>query len=482
MTEQKTHKWLILAAVGSALLMGTIDGSIVNVALPSLTIDLHTQFHVVQWAVLSFLMGVAVLILMAGRLGDMIGKKRVFTAGLILFVLSSTLCGLSPGIYWLIAFRFLQAIGSAMIVALGVALIAETWPRVEHGKAIGISAGLISLGAAAGPALGGFILHVLSWRWIFFVNIPLGLLSLVLVRIYVPDLQPRNREETFDIVGAILIGITMLSFILAMTFTQTQGLFSTPVIGLLVLFGFALIMFIRIEKHVAHPMLDLSLFRNPGFALNLLTGFITFVCISGILLLFPFYLQLVKRMDEQHIGLVMSVVPLSLVVLAPIAGTLADRVGTRPVSLIGLAAILGSYILISRLTVFTTPFQFILLTLPNGIGMAIFQSPNNTAIMAAAPRSRLGIANGMLSLSRTLGQLTGVSILGAFFALRLQHYEGRAVDVTAAANSSIVHALHDQAFLAVGLVAAGMCLAIWQAQRERKSKRVRSADAAAAYE
>ena len=314
MSEQHTHKWLILVAVGSALLMGTVDGSIVNVALPSLTTDLHTQFHVVQWAVLSFLMGLVVCILSAGRLGDMVGKKRVFTAGLVLFVLASTLCGLSPGIYWLIAFRFLQAIGAAMIVALGVAIVTETWPRTEHGAAIGISAGIISLGAAAGPALGGFILQALSWRWIFFVNIPIGLLSLALVRIYVPDLQPKNRDERFDIIGAIFIGITMLTFVLAMTFTQTRGLFSAPVVGLLLVFAAALLAFIRTEKHVAHPMLDLSLFSNSGFTLNLLTGFATFVCISGILLLFPFYLQLVKRMDQQHIGLVMSVVPLALVV------------------------------------------------------------------------------------------------------------------------------------------------------------------------
>ena len=203
MAEQNAHKWLILVAVGSALLMGTVDGSIVNVALPSLTTDLHTHFYLVQWAVLSFLMGLAVCLLAAGRLGDMIGKKRVFTAGLIVFVLSSTLCGLSPGIHWLIAFRFMQAVGASMIVALGVAIVTETWPRTEHGTAIGISAGIISLGAVAGPALGGFILHVLSWRWIFFVNVPIGLLSLVLVRIYVPDLQPKNRNERFDVIGAM---------------------------------------------------------------------------------------------------------------------------------------------------------------------------------------------------------------------------------------------------------------------------------------
>ena len=342
MTEEHAHKWLILVAVGSALLMGTVDGSIVNVALPSLTTDLHTRFYLVQWAVLSFLMGLAVCLLTAGRLGDMLGKKRVFTAGLVIFVLSSALCGLSPGIYWLIAFRFVQAVGAAMIVALGVAIVMETWPRTEHGTAIGISAGIISLGAAGGPALGGFILHVLSWRWIFFVNVPIGILSLVLVRIFVPDLQPKNRNERFDLKGAILIGLTMLSFVLAMTLTQTLGLYSMPVLGLLFSFAANLVAFVWVEKHTEHPMLDFSLFGNSGFSLNLLTGFATFVCISGILLLFPFYLELVKRMDQQHIGLVMSVVPLSRG-LAPISGTLADRLGTRAVSLIGLATILGSY-------------------------------------------------------------------------------------------------------------------------------------------
>ena len=481
MAEQNAHKWLILVAVGSALLMGTVDGSIVNVALPSLTADLHTHFYLVQWAVLSFLMGLAICLLAAGRLGDMLGKKRVFTAGLIVFVLSSALCGLSPGIHWLIAFRFMQAVGASMIVALGVAIVTETWPRTEHGTAIGISAGIISLGAVAGPALGGFILHVLSWRWIFFVNVPIGLLSLVLVRIYVPDLQPKNRNESFDVIGALLIGLTMLAFVLAMTFTQTRGLFSTPVICLLILFAASLLAFIWIEKHAEHPMLDLSLFRNSGFSLNLLTGFATFVCISGILLIFPFYLQLVKKMDQQHIGLVMSVVPLALVVLAPISGTLADRVGTRRVSLIGLFTILASYLLISRLTVFTTPAFFILLTLPNGIGMAIFQSPNNTAIMAAAPRHRSGVANGILSLSRTLGQLTGVSLLGAFFARRLQYYEGKAVDVTAAGNSAIVRALRDQAHFAAGLIAIGIFFAIWQTRREWKHKRDGNTESSKAF-
>ncbi len=458
--------------------MGTVDGSIVNVALPSLTTDLHTQFHIVQWAVLSFLMGLTVLMLTAGRLGDMVGKKRVFTIGLIVFVIFSALCGLSPGIYWLIVFRFLQAVGATMIVALGVAIVTETWPVEERGKAIGISAGIISLGAAAGPALGGFILHALSWRWIFFVNVPIGLLSLSLVRIYLPDFHPKNPDEKFDLLGAFSIGLTMLAFILAMTLTQTRGLYSAPVLSLLIVFAIALLSFIWIEKHAAQPMLDLSLFRDAGFSLNLLTGFTTFVCISGILLLFPFYLQLVKQMDKQQIGLVMSVVPLSLVVFGPISGMLADKMGTRPISLIGLATILASYIAMSRITVFTTPAHFILLTLPNGLGMAIFQSPNNTAIMSAAPRNRLGVANGMLSMTRTLGQLTGISLLGAFFSCRLQSYAGKTVDVTTASNGTIVRALHDQFHLAAAITAAGMFVALWQTRNEWKRRSTSGAERA----
>ena len=196
--EEYPRKWWILTAIGIALFMGTIDGTIVNVALPTLTRELNTNFATIQWVVLSFLLGLAVLMLSMGRLGDMVGKKRIFLLGLVIFVLGSMVCGLSPTVYWLIAFRFVQAIGSAMMLALGVAIVTETWPATERGKAIGISGGIISLGIAAGPALGGLILQALNWRWIFFVNLPIGLIALVLVWVFVPPLKPRERTGTFD--------------------------------------------------------------------------------------------------------------------------------------------------------------------------------------------------------------------------------------------------------------------------------------------
>ncbi|MDW8269798.1 MAG: MFS transporter, partial [Anaerolineae bacterium] len=302
------HKWAILVAVGLTLFMNTMDGTIVNVALPTLTRELGTDFPTVQWVVLSFLLGLTILMLSMGRLGDMVGKKRVFAVGLVLFVLASVLCGLADGVYWLIAFRFLQAIGSAMTLALGVAIVTETWPPPERGRAIGTTAGIISLGIAAGPVLGGLILQALNWRWIFFVNLPVGLVALVLVWRFVPALPPVRQAERFDFLGAGLAGTALLAFALAMTFTQTRGLFGWPTLTLLFLAGAALVLFVRVEQGLPAPMLDLALFRHRSFSLNLFTGFLTFVAMAGVVLLLPFYLHLVLGLYQRQVGLLMGVV------------------------------------------------------------------------------------------------------------------------------------------------------------------------------
>jgi EmrB/QacA subfamily drug resistance transporter len=468
----RIHKWAILVAVGLTLFMNTMDGTIVNVALPTLTRELRTDFATVQWVVIAFLLGLTVLMLSMGRLGDMVGKKRVFAVGLILFVLASVLCGLADGVYGLIAFRFLQAVGSAMTLALGVAIVTETWPPQERGRAIGTTGGIISLGIAAGPVLGGLILQTLSWRWIFFVNLPVGLVALALVWRFVPDLPPTRRSERFDFAGAVLVGTALLAFALAMTFTQIRGLFAWPTPALLVLAVLALALFVRVERHAAHPMIDLALFRHRSFSLNLFTGFLTFVAIAGVVLLLPFYLQLVMGLSQRQVGLLMGVVPSVLAVLGPLSGTLADRFGTRPVSLVGLVLLMLGYLSLTRLEVASTPSQFVWFLLPVGLGMGTFQSPNNTAIMSTAPRPRLGIVSGILSMTRTLGQLTGIALLGAFFAARLQAHAGRPVDINHASAEVIVLALHDQLRLIAGLVALGLLLALWQARYDMRTRTV----------
>ena len=448
--------------------MSSVDGTIVNVALPTLTRDLSTDFATIQWIVLSYLLGLAVLMLSMGRLGDMVGKKKVFTVGLIVFVLGSVLCGLAPDVYWLIGFRFVQSIGAAMMMALGVAIVTETWPARERGMAIGISGGIISLGIVAGPVLGGLILQYFDWRWIFFVNVPIGIAALILVWRFVPKLKPKETGERFDFAGALLVGLGLLTFSLSMTAMQLYGLTSPQALGLLGISILSLAAFIWVERTVRSPMIDLSLLANSYMSSALFTGFLTFVAIAAVVLVLPFYLELVMGLNQQEVGMLMAVVPIVLGILGPLSGIVSDRVGTRPVAIVGLVLLIIGYLSMTRLTTTSQPLDFILVLLPVGLGMGIFQTPNNTSIMNAAPRARLGIASGMLSMSRTLGQSTGIALLSTFFAIRLSAYAGTAVDINSAQSENILSAMRDQFYIIVLLMVIGLLVTLgqgWYARR-----------------
>lgn len=457
-----------MVAVSLTLFMGTVDSTIVNVALPTLVREFGTDFPTIQWVVLAFLVGLSTLQLSVGRLADMLGKKLIFTAGLIIFVAGSLLCGLSPTVYWLIGCRLLQSVGAAMTVALGVAIVTETWPPKERGKAIGISAGVISLGIVFGPTVGGLIIDILNWRWIFFVNLPLGLMALALVWRFLPPLKPKEEHETFDYLGAGVTGLGLLALSLALTAGQGLGFSDPRILALFAVAAGAVIAFFVVERRVRHPMVDLELFRNQQFSLNLLTGFITFVAIAAVVFLLPFYLELVLGLPVSQVGILIAIVPMVLGILGPLSGSISDRLGTRPVSLIGLTFLVLGYLTSGTLNAQTTPVGFVLRMLPIGLGMGIFQSPNNSAIMGAAPRRRLGIASGMLSMTRTLGQTTGIALLGALFATRLAHYAGEPVDITAASPDVLVQALQDQFHLVAILVGLGLMLSLWSWHRERQ--------------
>lgn len=461
-------KWLILIAVSLALFMGAIDGTIVNVALPTLVANFHTDFPTIQWVVLAFLLGLSVLLLSVGRLADMMGKKRIFMLGLVIFIISSALCGLSPTVYFLIAARLLQSSGAAMLLALGIAIVTETWPSAERGKALGISAGVISLGIVLGPSLGGLIIGTLSWHWIFFINVPLGLLTLAMVWRSMPPLHPKVAHEKFDFAGAVVLAGGLLALLLALTVGQNVG-FGHP--GILALFGVAivtLVLFVLIEQRARYPMVDLSLFRNLQFSLNLATGALAFIAIAAVVFFLPFYLQLVLGQPVIAVGLLMGAAPLVQTVLGPLSGSISDRYGTRSVSIVGLIVLVAGYLIASTMSVDTSPAGFVLRMLPIGIGMAIFQSPNNSAIMGAAPRNRLGIASGMLSITRTVGQTMGVALLGAFFAVLLSYYAGQPTDLSVAAPADIAHALRGEFLMAAALLGFALLLSLLAWRRERR--------------
>ena len=472
-----SRKWWTLVAVGLGLFLGSVDGSIINVAVPTLIVKLDTDFPTVQWVVLSYLLGLALLLVGIGRLADIMGKKRIFVLGIAFFLLGSALCGVAPTVYWLIGFRVLQSIGAAMMIALGTAILTETWPAHERGTALGFVAGFISLGIVIGPAVGGLILNYLSWRWIFYVNIPVGLISLVLSMLFLPPMQPAERREHFDFVGAAVMGVGLLAFTLALTVGQNIG-FGAPLISLLLAVGaLALPLFVWVESRARFPMVDLSLFRKPEFSLNLFTATLAFVAIAGVVLLLPFYLELVLGLPLSQVGLLMAVVPVLMILLQPLSGVLSDRLGTRSVSMVGLLFIFAGYMAMTTLRVDGTPWGYVLRMLPVTIGMATFNSPNNSAIMGAVPRARLGVASGILSMLRTIGQVAGIAGLGAFFTARVAHYSGAAIDLRVAGPDAIVSALHDQFLLAASLILLGIIVAgltwRWEIRTGRTQKAAR---------
>lgn len=467
-----SRKWFILAAVGMGIFLTTIDGTIVNVALPTLVHELNTDFATVQWVVLAYLLTLSTLLLSMGRLGDMVGKKPVYMAGFVLFTLSSLLCGLAPTIYWLIGFRVLQAIGAAMTQALGTAIITEAFPDSERGKALGASGTLVSIGIVLGPTLGGLLIESLSWHWIFLVNLPVGIIGVWMVIRNVPNLQPVG-EQRFDYGGAAVLFIGLLTLLMGLTLGQQWGFGDQRVWLMLAGALLAIGLFIGIEARVEQPMIDLQLFRSQLFSINLITGLAVFIAVAGVFILLPFYLEGVLGYGPRAVGLLVAAVPILLGVTAPISGLLSDRYGTRLIASIGLAVLAGGYAAMSRFTAETNLTYYLIAVLPFGAGMGIFQSPNNSAVMGAVPRSKLGIASGLLAITRTLGQTTGIAVLGAFWAARVMAYAGEVVagGVTAASIPAQVAGLQDTFTVIAAFIGLTFLLslyALWQEQRSKK--------------
>lgn len=415
------NKWLVMAAIGMGIFLSTIDSSIVNVALPTLVIELDTTFSIIEWVVLIYLVTLSILMLSVGRIADMVGKKSIYLIGFIVFLLGSLFCGLSSSVYTLIGFRIFQAIGAAFVMVLGIAIVIEAFPSQERGMAMGITGTIVSAGVITGPTIGGIIIHSFPWNWIFFVNLPLGLIGIVLILKYVPKSEPGIKQH-FDIAGAVTMFIALGSLLFSLTFVQLYGINHPIFYILLVSFVIFLVIFIQIERKSKEPMLDLTVFKSIKFSTNVLTGFLSFVSMAGTIILMPFFLTNVLLFSPGKIGLLMGVIPAVMAFTAPIAGKLSDSYGSRVISLLGLISLFGGMLALSFIGQNSNITGYVLRTIPIGLGMGLFQSPNNSAIMGSVPKTRLGIASGIMSLTRTLGQTTGIAIFGAIWAGRITSY------------------------------------------------------------
>lgn len=450
-----------MVAVSIGILLATIDGTIVNIALPTLTEEFDVPFATVQWVVLAYLLTWATLSISIGRLGDMIGKKPIYTSGFAVFTVGSLLAGVSPTIYWLIGFRVFQAVGAAMVLSLGIALLTEAFPANERGKALGIAGSVVSVGIVLGPTLGGLIIEALSWRWIFFVNLPVGIIGTLAAQRLLPRSKPPGGQR-FDFVGALIFLVTLVTLLLGLSLGQEQGFSNRLVLILLGSSVVAGVAFFVVERRVDQPMLDLTMFKNSDFSLGLLNGFLVFTALSGMFVTAPFFLADTLGFSTLTSGLVLASSPVMLGIIAPYSGKISDRIGSRPVAVVGLTIVMLGYVLMQTLNANSSVWHVVLVMMPIGAGMGVFMSPNNSAIMGSVTPERLGVAGGTLSLNRLIGQIVGIAVLSTLWVTRL---DARALTTTE--TEAGAGAFRDVNLASAGLLAIATMLA-WRAYRKGK--------------
>lgn len=395
--------------------MGQLDASVVALALPSLRRDFNASLAAVEWVSLSYLLVLVALVAAVGRFADMAGRKLLYTYGFLLFTAASVGCGLAPGLLALDAFRALQAVGAAMLQANSVALIATAVPADKLGRAIGVQGAAQALGLALGPTVGGLLIAVASWRWIFFLNVPAGIVGVVLAWLLLPRSRRLAPRQPFDWAGLALL-LPAVSLLLLVLSLGSRGDIWRPSILALAAAAVALgAGFLGWQRRARFPLLDPALFRRPAFSAGIGSGALSYLVLFGVLFIVPFYLEGARHRSAGTAGLVLTALPFTLGLLAPVAGRLADRLGPRPPTVAGMAlaaAALAAMATAHERTWIVTAELAVL-----GLGLGAFTPANNAAIMAAAPAEQSAVAGGVLNMTRGIGTALGVAVTGAVYGV-----------------------------------------------------------------
>ncbi|AUI70989.1 MFS transporter [Companilactobacillus alimentarius] len=420
------RRWMILISVGIFTLMATLDGSIVNIALPIISKNLHIEMNMAEWVVSIYLVTICIFLLMFGKIADSIGKIKIFKIGSVMFILGSIICGLSNNLVMLLLGRVVQAIGASMAMATNNGIITQTFPLSERGYALGYIGSFVSIGAIAGPGIGGLILGHFHWSYIFWINIPIGLIALILGYINLPKAESTNPTK-FDKRGFAVYFLTLLLFFGAIFIGQSVGFTNLYIILTFIVAVGCFFLFLQIEKSVTDPMIELRIFSNHNFTLGLVAGFFIFVTNFFFNVVSPFYLENALGIAASTAGYILMAFPVVQVVVAPISGKISAKVNPIVLTIIGLIVIEVAQIgyLFFNLQ---TQIWFILLCIGlNGLGNGLFQAPNNTMIMSSVETKDLGIAGGLNALSRNLGMIIGVSLSTTVLFLSMSKFYGKSV-------------------------------------------------------
>ncbi len=425
--------WAVLAVLCLGLFMILLDGTIVNIAIPHIQDYFDTTFGNIEWVMNAYILAFAVLLVTLGRFGDLWGRRKLFMIGMVLFTIGSAACGLAPSIYLLIAARVLQGIGGAAMMPATLSIIAAVFPAGKRGAAMGVWGGVSGLATAIGPTLGGIIVQYVSWpaagdswRWIFLVNIPIGVVGVLLTLRIVPESKNPTAVQTLDLPGVGLISASLFCLTFALVEGQQYGWTSATILGLFAAAAVAFGLFYWREHRVSQPLIDFSLFRSPTFAAGNATGLLLSAAMMGAFFTIPIFLQSVLGYSAIKAGLVMAPMSVIIIFAAPAAGMLSDRLGSRWIVAagmfllaLGLAWMAGLVPGIARISPDTTPLSLLAPFLISGIGIGLAVAPVTSAVMATAPRERVGNASGVLSTMRQVGSLMGIAVLGAVLQNRV---------------------------------------------------------------
>jgi EmrB/QacA subfamily drug resistance transporter len=413
---EENRKWWTLAAVAVGLFMIMLDNTVVNVALPSIRSDLGIGISELEWVVNAYALTFGVLLLTGGKLADLIGRRRIFIIGLVIFTGSSLACGLANGASVLIAARTVQGVGAAMMNPATLSIITATFPPRQRGTAIGIWAGVSALALAFGPLVGGLLTEKIDWSWIFFINIPIGVLGVLAALVFIEESKDTSREQRLDLPGLLTSGIGLFALTYGLIETNDHAWGSTRVLALFAIAAVSLTLFVLLELHQRLPMLDLSLFRNSTFSGANSVMFLVGLAMFGIFFYNSLFLQNILGYSAIKTGATFLPMTGLIILIAPAAGKVSDHVGPRWLMGVGMTLLTGSLLLFATLDAGSSWWAILPGLLTGGVGMAITMAPTTAAAMGSVPVDKAGVGSAVINSMRQVGGSLGIAVMGALVA------------------------------------------------------------------
>jgi EmrB/QacA subfamily drug resistance transporter len=457
--SQPSVRWA-LAGLSLSMLLSSLGTSIANVALPTLTEAFGAPFQAVQWVVLAYLLAITSSIVGVGRLGDLIGRRRLLRVGIVVFTAASVVSAVAPALWLVIAARAVQGLGAAVMMALTMAFVNDLVPRARLGSAMGLLGTTSAVGTALGPSLGGLLIDWLGWQAIFLINLPLGVVAAALAHRHLPvdRRAPGAKRVEFDPRGTVLLALTLAAYALAMTLGRGQ--FGPQNLALLAAAVFGAVSFVVVESKASAPLIRPAMLRDRVLSASLAANALVSTVLMSTLVVGPFYLARALGLDAGAVGLVMSVGPIVAALAGVPAGRIVDRFGARRATLVGLGGVAAGSILLSSAPGWLGLAGYLVPIVVVTVNYALFQAANNTAAMRDVSADQRGVVSGTLNLSRNLGLITGASVMGAVFA-----FASGASDITAAAPAAVAAGMRVTFAVAAALVL--VALAIVAAGRAR---------------